>query len=192
MNTFDIRPDISEAKRAFEELGPAVDRAAARALNKTAVAVRKKTIPEIRKERMIKAGLIRQALAIYRANARALVATIHATGKPIPIRHFGANQTKRGVTVRIRQGTKRQVLKRHGNAAFINAGSKLGPNVFVRSGKSRLPVEKWSPVPGIPRVFARKVVSEMMRRHAGDVWPRRFREEVRFEVDKALARARRG
>ena len=160
-------------------------------MNKTAVAVRKKIIPQIRKERAVKASLIRESLRILRANARLLVVTIAASGKSIPMRHFGSNATKRGVTVRIKQGSKRTLLKRHGNASFINPGSKLGPNIFVREGAGRLPVQKWGAVPGVPHVFVKRLIINYMRTTAREVWPRRFREEVRFEVDKALSRARR-
>lgn len=191
MNKVDIRADITEARAAFRELGPAVDKAAARALNKTAVAVRKKVIPEIRKERMVKAAFIREQIKILRANFHSLVVTLAASGKSIPMRHFSASQTKKGVTVRIKQGTKRRLLTKHGNKSFINASSKLGPNIFVRVGKSRLPIERWSPVPGIPRVFAKRIIMQHMTGVARDVWPRRFREEVNFEVKKAIARARR-
>ena len=192
MTKLSIEPDIREARRALKELGPGVDKAAARALNKTAVAVRKKVIPEIRKERAIKAGLIRQDLRIFRANSKRLVSEIRARGFSIPMRHFGANMTKRGVTVRIKQGTKRTLLKHGNRAAFINAGSKLGPNVFVRESSGRLPIKKWSPVPGIPHVFVKRLIIQGMKTTARQVWPRRFREEIRFEVNKALSRARRG
>ena len=192
MTRVTITGDITEVRKALKELGPGVDRAASRVLNKTAVAVRKKVIPAIRKERAVKASIIRDQLRILRSNWHRLQVTITAAGASIPMRHFGANMTKRGVTVRIKQGSKRTLLKRGGRAAFINAGSKLGPNVFVRESSSRLPVRKWSPVPGIPHVFVKPLIAQGMRTTARAVWPRRFKEEIRFEVNKALSRARRG
>ena len=105
---------------------------------------------------------------------------------------LSANMTKRGVTVRIKQGAKRQLLRRRGIPAFINASSKLGPNVFVRTSSARLPIQKWSPVPGIPVVFLRAEISSSMKRIARQVWPRRLREEMNFEMNKAMSKARRG
>lgn len=192
MIRIDVSADFKEVEKMFRELGPGVERAAVRALNKTARAIRAQAARKIQQERNLKIGVIKKSLNLSRARKGRLVATITASGKPIPIRHFGARQSRLGVSVKIRKGGKLVRLRRHGNKAFINASSKLGPNVFVRKGRSRLPVQKWPPVPGIPSVFAKEKIISALKRSAGELWQKRFREEVRFEIRKAERRARSG
>ena len=185
--TFDVKGDFKQAQALLKELGPAVERAASRAINKTATPVRAESARQIQQKRALKIGLIKKSLVLRRATYRRLIASIEASGKPIPIRHFGANQTRQGVTVRIAKKSGRRRLQKHGNKSF--QVQKIGNNVFVRVGRKRLPIEKWPPVPGIPTVFVQRAVVAAMESIAATVWPKRWNEEINFEFRKAEAKA---
>ena len=192
--SFDVRADVAQVRKMFAKLGPGVDKATARAINKTAVSVRAKAASEVQKHRNIKISEIKNALSLQRATSKArhvrLVATITARGRPIPIRLFGARLTRFGVTVLIRKGGRRQRLVRRGIRSFNRPGF-AGGNVFVRESKKRLPISKWPPVPGIPTVFLQKKVVDVMQRQSASVFRRRFNEEIRYEI-RRLARGTAG
>jgi hypothetical protein len=186
---FDVKADFREVQRMFKELGPGVNRATSRAINKTATPVRNEAAKQIQQKRNLNLGVIKKELRLFRATYNRLTASIVATGKPIPIRHFKANQTRHGVTVAITKGRGNRVrLQRHGNKSFMVA--RLGNNVFVRQTKRRLPIMKWTPVPGIPTVFVQKHLLDAMTKVASTVFPKRFREEINFEIQRAQAKAR--
>lgn len=184
----DVRADLKEVRKLFRELGPGVDRAAVRALNKTATTVKANAAREIQKQRNIKIGEIKKGLRMIRARKGSLTAIIEARHNPIAIRHFKARQTRQGVSVKIRKTGKPIRLQNKGQKSFIV--NKFGGNVFVRKGKSRLPIQEWRRVPGISTVFAQDVIENHLRSTARDIWPKRFRQELNFEISKAERRAR--
>lgn len=183
-----IKGDVSEVRRLFRELGPGIDRAVVRAINKTATTVRAQAARDIQQKRNLKIGTIKQKLILARARRDRLSAAIIASGKPIPIREFGARQTRQGVTVKIEKGGKRQRLQRFGNKSFVIP--RFGSNVFVRKTGSRLPIKEWARVPGIPTVFVQERIEYSMKRLARLTMAKRLPEEIRFELRKAEAKAR--
>lgn len=188
-----VRADIRSAQLFLRELGPGrgTHRATSRALNKTATAVRAEGAKRIQEQRALRIGVIKQAMKITRATVQRLTAIVSVSGKPISIRHF-ANVGTRGVTVRIRKGGKRTLLRRYGNKAFTNPAIGAGLSIFVRQTKKRLPLAKWPPVPGLPSVFVQERIVAALHRVARDVFHRRFREEMNFEINKARIKTRRG
>lgn len=184
---FNVRADVKEVRRYLSSLGPGVNRAAARAINKTARPVIAEAAREIKKKRNLRIGLIKKAMQLIRARANSLVATITPSGRPIAMRHFGARTTRQGVSVKVAE--RRVRLRRFGNKSFIIA--KFGNNVFVRKGKARLPIVEWPRVPGIPHVFNQAKVLDAMTQAANRAWPKRFREELNFEFRKLSRKARR-
>lgn len=190
MIRIDVQADLREVEKMFRGLGPGVDRAAARALNKTAITVRAQAARDIQQKRNLKIGTIKQSLKIRRARHNRLSVEIEATGKAIAIRHFGARQSGKGVTVKILRKGKRTVLRKFGNKAFISKKASMGGNVFVRTTAKRLPIVKWPGVPGIASVFEQKQIEQRMRREARKIWPKRLRQELNFEIEKVAAKAR--
>lgn len=186
--SLDVRSDFRQVRRLFAELGPGVSRAASRALNKTATSVRADVAREIQKKRNLRIGVIKKQLKLKRATKNYLLASIEASGEPIAMRHFGANATKKGVTVRITKGTKRIALTKYGNKSFIVPGF-AGNNIFVRKTKKRLHIVEWQRVPGIPTVFLQEKIREGMESNARTVWDKRFKEEINYEIQKASNQA---
>lgn len=192
---FDVKGDFREVERHLKQLGPAASRAAVRALNRTVTAVNAEAAREIQKKRNLKIGTIKQKLRVQKANRTRLSASITASGDKISMRHFGANQTRKGVTVKIGKGSRRIALQRYGNKSFRNLGFAKG-TIFVRhptrkmKGKpKRAAIVKWSAVSGIRSVFRQKQVEAAMQKVARTTWTKRFRHEIEFELRKAEARA---
>lgn len=186
-----VTADVRSAKMFLSELGGTgrgVNRATSRALNKTATSVRAEAARMMKQKRDIPISEIKRQMAIKRATVRTLTAVVTVSGRPISIRHF-ARHGARGVTVRIEQGSKRTRLMRHGNKAFVNPVWR--PGVFVRKGKKRLPIVAWTPVPGLPSVFLQDHIVHAIKKLVHDVFPRRYREEINYEINKARIKAAR-
>lgn len=180
-----IRFDTSQVLKTLSEIprGPA-RRAIIRGLNKTAANVRTSASSAIRKRRALSAKTVREALAIRRATAQRMVSSLVATGRPIPLRDYKANRTKRGVTVRVSPG-KRTLVQHRGNKAFII--DKIGGHVFAREGKARLPVKKLYG-PSLPSTFLQQEVRAAWTATAQEAMPKRLAEEMRFELSKLRAK----
>lgn len=179
--TFDVQKvigNIGEIPR-----GPA-RRAIVRGLNKVAGNVRTSASTAIRQRRALSAKVVREAMAIRKATNQNLVSSLVVTGRPIPLKEYGANQTKRGVTVKVSPG-KRTLVSHAGNRAFII--DKIGGHVFARQGKSRLPVKKLFG-PSLPSTFVQEQVRRAWTATANDAMPKRLAEEMRFELSKLQSR----
>jgi hypothetical protein len=172
--------DAREVERALTDLErQALPAAMTRALNKTATAVRANVTRQIRKERPgLKAGTIREQLKIERAKRRLPEASVVASGRPIPLRDYGARKTKAGVTVQVGPGGRKRVAH-NGNRAFVV--DRIGGHVFAREGRKRLPIKKLYG-PSIPSTFLKEPIVQAMREEAGRTMPKRLREELNFEL----------
>jgi hypothetical protein len=177
--------DASQVLRNVANLPGAHRRAISRALNKTAANVRTAASTAIRAKRSLSASTVRKALAIKQANPNRLVATLSVTGRPIPLKEYRANQTKRGVTVLVSPG-KRKLVEHAGNKAFFI--QKIGGHVFARQGKQRLPVKKLYG-PSLPATFLNEEVRRAWTAAAQDALPKRLTEEIRFELNRIQDRA---
>lgn len=177
--------DVSQVLKNISEIprGPA-RRAIVRGLNKTATNVRTSASVAIRAKRALSAKVVRDAMAIRKATNQNLVSSLVVTGRPIPLRDYKANQTKRGVTVLVTPG-KRTLVQHKGNKAFTI--DKIGGHVFARDGKSRLPVKKLYG-PSLPSTFVQQEVRAAWTATANEALPKRLAEEMRFELSKMKAK----
>lgn len=177
--------DVDHVLKALGSIptGPA-RRAIARGLNKTATNVRTSASTAIRQRRSLSAKVVRDAMAIRKATTQRLVAQLVVTGKPIPLRDYKANQTKKGVTVSVTPG-KRKLVEHRDNRAFIVPS--IGGHVFAREGASRLPIKKLFG-PSLPSTFVQAEVRKAWTATATESMPKRLAEELRFELSKLRAR----
>jgi hypothetical protein len=184
MLRLDVKLDVEKVKRNLSDIQrKKVPVAAARALNKTIGNVRTQANKSIRQERALSAKVVRDALSISKATRASLVASLVASGKTIPLREYQARQGKRGVTVKVTPG-RRKVVVHAGNKAFQI--DKFGKHVYVREGKGRLPIKKLYG-PSIPATFVKDKVVHAMNAVGGENWPKRFSEELAFELSKGTA-----
>lgn len=179
-----VKADIAELQRAFDKLSQkGVRNATVRALNKAAGNMRTEASKTVRQRRNLKAAVIKQAMRIYRATRTALSAELVATGRPIPLRDYGAKQGRAGVTVRIEPRKGRRPLVRHkGNKAF--AVGKFGDHIYARETERRLPIKKLFG-PSIPTALTSQAIKDAIMKVGAVAFRRRLGEELRHETRRA-------
>lgn len=143
-----IQIDTGQAERlkaAVDRAGKNMSREISAAINQVAKKGRLDVGRKIRQEVTIKKKESEQALKIpYRASPSNLSSTIVLGKTPrLGMRHFGARQDKRGVSYKInkRGGRKRIDGAFQGPRPGVRKVSWRG-NVFIRDGKSRLPIRQ--------------------------------------------------
>lgn len=141
-----------------------------RALNhegrKTFTAVKR----EMRKQTSIPVSMITAAMK-FKASSRAHLRTIiSGSGRPLPLRLFGAKQYSYGVRATV-WGRAQQF-----KSAFIVASK--GGNVFHRTSRKRLPIEKMYG-PGIPQEMVKGDVVATFERSRTAVMERAM-HEIKF------------
>jgi hypothetical protein len=176
-----VKADVEEVKRWMNSLQrDKVPAAASRAINKTLANVKTESSKRIRDERALSASVVKGTLTIYKANKAYLYGSLIASGRPIPLREYQARQTNKGVTVKVSPGGRKLIVQA-GNHAF--QVGRYGDHVYIRTGKSRLPIKKLYG-PSIPATFLKQKIIDAMDRVAGDNWPKRFAEELRYELSR--------
>ena len=140
MSAFDIQVDDSDLTELEHVAGVTqkqLQRAFAGANNDTAKQLRTRISSRIRGEVVIKKRDVDKLLPIARATPSKPESSVTMEESRRPsLKAFGARQTRRGVTYRIKRGGKRKRIA----SAFGPNIDRLGGNVFVRVGKSRLPI----------------------------------------------------
>jgi hypothetical protein len=189
-----IETNFPQVQRALQGLQREVaDKATARALNATIAQARTQMSREIRQEFAVDTRFVGQRLRIKRAtffNGRlGLEAALDAQEKPrsANVIRFGAKAGKAGVTVKIKRGQPRKLIRN----AFI--GNK-GRTVFTRQPGTKMASRKWGGKHGeqiepvqtidLPQMFnARRikaaVVAAMQAR-----FPAIFERELAFALSR--------
>lgn len=113
-----------------------------------------------------------------RASNAVLEYLIIARGGPIPLKHFGARQTRSGVTANPWRNRKRY------KSAFI-VGS-LGAHAFWRETKKRLPITRIAG-PNVPKEMVKDQVAVEFEAIISTDLPSRVAHEVRRITDGAFS-----
>lgn len=183
----DMRRVVLQLGRLQEEV---TGKAAARALNRTAVTIRAEASREIRKVYNLKAAELRDELRLTRATARSLRAVVSAKGRRLTLMRFNAKQNARGVAVTIKRG-QRETIK----SAFIRPGTGGNPVVFARGvytrskfpefvpGKPRKPITALKTL-SIPVMFSQQAITQALERIAHATFARNFRHELTFAASR--------
>ena len=130
---------IEGVERLLSEAPKRLPSAIVRGLNDTANHARAESVRRICAEWAVKPAAARKALTIRRASAarqEAAVEAVGGRGYGIPLVSFGARQTRRGVTYRLKKAGGRNLVK----GAFLATMRSGHRGVFVRKGKARLPI----------------------------------------------------
>lgn len=148
-------------------------------LNRMGAKVRTTTNRGIRQRLALKSRDVNSALRIQRASPQRLEWRLQASGSRISLRKFGARQTRRGVTVRIRPRSGRLTLAR----------SFIGPNqqVFRRKGRPRLPIVKLTG-PSIPQAMTNQLVRRAQDELVRKEYPSQMVRELKFRIERARRR----
>lgn len=125
----------------------AIQTAMFRAVNDTLISARQVIVQKVRERFKIKAKVIRELVRLRKARkgpSPGGAVTLSATSR-IPLRDFGARQTKRGVSYEIETGRRTLIPGAFIlDTALLGAGAdQASEHVFVRAeGAGRLPIRK--------------------------------------------------
>ncbi|WP_028536640.1 phage tail protein [Paludibacterium yongneupense] len=181
INTKDIQCALAA------QMDSVVNKAAVRAINKTAMQARTESVRAVRTAGYnIKASAVRNSFKLQRATKNNLTAVLTSTGKPIALIDYGARQVGSGVSVAVKNGRK---IINHAFIAKMRSGHK---GVFVRIGKSHrtvvrngkrvrtgLPVKELFG-PSVPTALANEKVQNAVKRLIKEKLPKIFAHELRF------------
>ena len=180
MISVSVKADVKAVEHALGKAKRSVVIAASMsALNKTIKNVQVEAAREIKQHRALPIGEIKRSLLVRRATKYLLRATLIGSGRPISLSHYGARQTTSGASVLVDPSRGRKTVSRYGNKTF--QVQSLGNNVFVRTGRRRLPIEKLFG-PNIPSAMLKSAVKSAMTRVATTNWPKRFNEELSYRL----------
>jgi hypothetical protein len=132
----DIRHNFPDVMKALEQMNADIGRqATARALNTTIAQAKTSMSREIRQEFMITASKVNQSLKVKKAGAfkgeLRMQATLESPSKKyrsLNLAAFGARQTKKGVSIKIKRNGPRHVIP---GAFLINDGNTKRINAKV-------------------------------------------------------------
>lgn len=160
------------------------------AVNKTATLVRGSIAKQIGKELNATQKVIKEQLKIKtKASPASLNATVRIQfGKGIPLRDFGARQTKAGVTFKTSKIKGRQISKGAFQGPRPGAVSAAWKGrVFKRVGKSRLPIiQLFGPSPGGVHVYNKH--GKQTKNDASEILHKQMKERIRYLTVKALGK----
>lgn len=170
---------LDKFKREMQESPNAVRRATVSALNKLAQQGMNTGSRKLREEYNLKAGDIKKRVQIEKAKPNQLISIIVSRGsRRTPILYYGARQTKKGLSVSIKKGSRKVIT--HGFISTMKSGHTGG---FIRRGKTRLPIDELYG-PSVTHLFGSKKIQETIMRHIEDNESRIFESELRYFLDK--------
>lgn len=191
-----LSADVAGVMKQLRQLeGQELPRVIGRTLNRTMASSRSAASRFLRNRINLKKSVIDGAIRTRRSNeiqnltALALGRAwfeIRWSGKPLPLRDYGANKTTRGVSFKVGKASRRRVYVRAGQKGFII--EKLGGNVFVRVGKDpkgagKAPIKKVFG-PSIPQFAVTKREQEAIMDHARRFWAEELQRNIRFAISK--------
>jgi hypothetical protein len=172
-----------------------VPRAASRALTKAATQARTQAAREIRDRYNISARLVARQIDVTRSTPDTLVALLKPQGSKLPVIAFQARQTRRGVTVQIKRGSRRLIphafiaTMRSGHTGVFARGVYSGLSFVHRSKRLRrypkpdLPITELFTV-GVPQPFASQAVLDALERKVRQRFPQLLDHEIRFDLSR--------
>lgn len=158
-------------------------KATARAVNATVAQARTAMSKEIRSEFNISAAKVREKLFIKRASFKGGVLGVEGVleskyvgGKrrALNLINFGATQTGRGVSVRIKKGAGRKTVR----GAFIGNN---GRTVFERVGNKRLPIRPVQTI-DVPQMFNTRRIKAAVAAAMQMRFPAIFERELAYAL----------
>ena len=184
-----IKADTREVDKMFKALSTdLVDKAAARAINKTIKTVRTHVVRDIAKRTSLKQKVVRARIFIgLRANKRKLIGWVSTSKKGVNLielvpqakRNIKAFRRKPGVIAKV-WGHKIT----HG-AVFIAPGRYSNKMLaFKRTGPRTTSPPKPVFAPNVSATFVIKRVRRAMDRIADPTWTKNFERELNFELLK--------
>lgn len=196
MITINIRNNFPEVARSLDRVAyDSGNKAMVRALNATIDQGKTQMARQISKEFRISTSTAKDRLAVRKAFAKggvlrfeaSLEATKRGKGRSLNLIQFvenkvllseGRRRAKGGTVSQVRFQIKRTGGKKMIKGAFI---ANAGRTVFIRTGKSRLPIKALNTI-DVPQMFNTKRVNSIVR----EVMLKRFETNFRRELRSVL------
>lgn len=180
-----IELDLEPLFETLKQLGTSVEaRVLSAAVNRAARDARVTLRRSVQDVVSLRAKDVNAVLSVHRASRRDLQAVIAVASKPIPLIRYGARETSRGVTVRVKKGGGRKVVRVDDRGAFLATVGSGHRGVFVRRSKQRLPIRELFG-PSVAQVVKDASLEARLQEAAAET----FLREVERGVTRALAKA---
>ena len=185
----------------------AVPKVSMRAINKTLTGVRTDAVKEISNIITPTKKIIRSTISLHKATPYKLSGSVVSFGRPLPLLHYLAKPTKKGVSVKIKRAGKRKLFK-HAWIGSPSPGGKAHTRVLIRrvspphrtKASSKLPWKRMQKAGLIPKaarlpldalagprvadIFSNDAVFDAVSKKA---WPR-LKKNFDHEIDYELSR----
>ncbi len=195
---YSLETDIRAAQKGLGDLGRKVFPAAlAAAINKTIRFTNVAASKEIRQVYNIKAADVKKTISVKKASKNRLRAEFASRGARIALAKFGAKQTKRGVTVKVKKTGGRKLIK----GAFLSTMPSGHKGVFHRmkdwkkkeiSGKKSITggkvyhglriVERTTV--SVSQMLKSAKVRSVIRKTIRDRFPEQLANQIKFRMGK--------
>ncbi|MEJ8474468.1 phage tail protein [Roseibium algae] len=159
----------------------------ARAINHSGAKGRTQSKKKLVAQTGLKSKTINKAMRVRRASAANVSYVIKATGGDISLRHFGARETRRGVSAK--PFNQRQIFRGtfiKGGRFPARVGLGLKGQVFKRDGKARLGISNIKSGVIIPKEMVRGETAKAWQGTIARFLPQRFGHEVRRATGKVF------
>ena len=187
-------PEIHKRLRAMQS--DIANKAMASALNKTVAQAKTAMSREIREEFTISASKVNEALRINRARATGGQFNLEASlespskrGRSLNLINFAPRQTARGVTVKIKKGGPRKLLRgafigNDGRTVFVRTGgAKRRMSKGFNTGKMREPIKALQTI-DVAGMFNTKRINAKVVRFIEEKFPAIFANEAKFFTNR--------
>jgi hypothetical protein len=178
-------PDVQRKLAALQD--DIARKATARALNRTVEQAKTAMSKEIRQEFVLPAAKVNAALRIRRAQAAAGLINLQAMlespakrGRSLNLANFGARQTKKGVSFKVKRAGSRVVIP---GSFLINGGKTL----MIRVGKQRMPIKALQTI-DVAQMFNTKRINAKVINTIKARFPVIFEREAAFYLAKFNAK----
>lgn len=123
---------FASLRRMLAAVPREIPKVMAGAINVTARAAKERAIDEIRGQINLKRKDLRDLLKLRKATRRVWSATIEIPGRRLGLIRFGAKQTQKGVSYKIKAGGRKQI--RHAFVQTVNTAKNVWRRAAKRSG----------------------------------------------------------
>ena len=172
---------LAAVRKTIESLGANIKKELNVAVNNTAKQVKIKAARKLKSVIPVAVKVLKKAIAVTRKSKTTNLTSeiLMIQGYPIPLRYFGAKQTKKGVTHKRAGADKSRGLLPH---AFIV--NRFRGNVYQRTTKQRGPLaQQKGPAPS--EYYKSAGVTDLALDTARDQLPKQINERIRFLTLKA-------
>lgn len=133
---------LRRVEKMLQGIPNALPKVVSRAINRTASPAKSEISQGIREKINATAKRVNERINIIKATYNNWIATIHISRRRLPLMAFGAKQTAKGVSYKIKRNGSREFIP-HAFIATMKSGHE---GVFERDWMERLPItEKFGP-----------------------------------------------